>query len=117
VSWYRVNRHSPDKRYLMPAIVWQHNVGRDVARQLLKTRIEHSGVGDKVQWDGYQFSASVGWGVVLDLLGEVDDASVILQKCSGAIGSVVLSQTREAFQELFPGGEVLQNSPTSASTQ
>jgi hypothetical protein len=52
-----------------------------------------------------RLAASIGWGVVLNLSGRIDDDFIILEKSRGAIGNAVLQQTEIAFQELFPGGK------------
>lgn len=89
----------------MTALIWKHGMSKNDARQLIQARIEKAGIRDKVLWKGDSFSSSIGWGTILNLEGQVTDESVILKKAAGALGSIVLEKSREAFQELFPNGE------------
>ena len=88
----------------MTPVVWTHHKTRDEARQLLQSRINNAGINQHVQWKGYHFSASVGWGLVLKLEGEIGDETVSLTHVSGALASTVVAKSIDAFGELFPDG-------------
>jgi len=84
---------------------------------MFQQRLDEAGVSKSVVWAGNTFSATVGWGSILSLIGEIQDHMIVLKKCSGALASVVLAKTRHAFEEMFPGGEVpsSESSPQTAS--
>jgi hypothetical protein len=58
-----------------------------------------------VTWEGFSASASVGWGAILNVAGEVTDHDIVLDRCGGAAGPVVLRECRPVLSRLFPGGE------------
>lgn len=89
----------------MAVLVWKHETTRQDARKRIEDRLKSAHVSDKVAWNGDTFSSSVGWGTILNLVGEVTDDAVVLQKSSGAMGGVILAKSREGFKQLFPEGE------------
>ena len=92
----------------MNILAWKHGETPDDVRRLMRERLQAAGISDKVTWDGNRFTSSVGWGTILNLVGRIEPEAIVLEKCSGAIGGVVLSKCREAFREMFPGGEEIQ---------
>jgi hypothetical protein len=86
----------------MAALVWKHGTTRSAARQAVVSELRRLGYDSKVTWNGDAATASVGWGTVLSASGVVTDDAVILDRCSGAIGGVVLDKCREIMQRLFP---------------
>lgn len=73
----------------------------------MQERLLAAGVGNKVVWQGNRFTASVGWGSILNLVGDIQPETIVLERCSGAIGGVVLAKCRDAFREMFAAGEEL----------
>ena len=102
----------------MAVLTWKHGMTRNEVRKLIQERIEAAGVSEKVKWNANTFTASVAWGAVLNLVGEINEDTIVLQKSSGAIGSVVLAKSREAFEKLFPDGEeVIATSASNTARQ
>jgi len=92
----------------MSILTWKHGETPDDVRRLMRERLQAAGISDKVAWDGNRFTSSVGWGAILNLVGRIEPEIIVLEKCSGAIGGVVLAKCREAFREMFPRGEEIQ---------
>lgn len=92
----------------MAALVWKHNRTREEARELIQRRLHEAGHDSKVAWKGDSLSASIGWGAILSLSGEVTDDALVLENCTGALSGFVLSKCREGLAHLFPGGEQVQ---------
>lgn len=90
----------------MPQLRWRHGRTADQARDLMQGKLRAAGYDDKVKWNGCDFSASVGFGSILNLKGRVSDQEVVLDTCSGAIGGTVQDQVRQILEKLFPGGEM-----------
>ena len=99
----------------MYILIWKHGKTLEEVRRLMLERLSDRGISDKVGWKVNRFTSTVGWGAILDLVGEIQSQTVVLEKCSGAIGGVVLGKCREAFREMFPDGEELQ--PAEHSSQ
>lgn len=89
----------------MSVLVWKHGTTAALARKTIQNELESLGHGSHVNWNGDEFSSSIGWGTILSLAGRVTDQTVVLEKCSGAIGGVVQAKLREFFERDFPGGE------------
>lgn len=89
----------------MSQLIWKHNKTRAEVRQLLQAKMNQAGIADKVTWNGDQFQSNVGWGTVLNLVGEITDHEIVLSKVSGMLRGTVLTKSREAFEQMFPGGE------------
>lgn len=102
----------------MNILVWNHGSTPNNVRRLMVDRLLAAGISDKVAWNGDQFKSSIGWGTILNLVGRIEPDVIVLEKCSGAIGGVVLAKCREAFQEMFPAGYEVQYSlqPTGRSS-
>jgi hypothetical protein len=93
-------------RLTMPILTWKHGHTRDQVRNLLIGRIATAGVTESVTWRGDTFLSSIGWGAILNLEGHITDDTITLEKASGVLGSTVLAKSKQAFQELFPGGDL-----------
>jgi hypothetical protein len=89
----------------MSVLVWKHGTTVAAAREIIQTELEKLGHGGKVTWKGDEFTCSLGWGTILNTAGKVTGETIVLEKCSGAIGSIALAKFREFFQRVFPGGE------------
>jgi hypothetical protein len=87
----------------MAVLVWRHNTTREVARQTIQAELEHLGHDRKVSWKGDSAVASVGFGSILSASGEITDESIILHKCNGMAGGIVLRQCQMMLERLFPG--------------
>lgn len=90
----------------MPLLTWKHGTTRAEAKDAIVEELRKLGFEKNASWKDNEFTASVGWGqVVLGMSGNVTDDEIILNKCSGALGSTVLSKCREMLERAFPGGE------------
>jgi hypothetical protein len=89
----------------MPILVWKHGTTAAAARDSVRAELDRLGHGGKVTWAGDEASASVGWGLVLSAAGRVTDEVIVLDKCGGAVGGLVLAKCRELLARLFPGGD------------
>lgn len=89
----------------MAVLAWKHGTTRSRAHQLIESRLQQTGHGRSVNWQGDSFTSSIGWGVVLDLAGRIDDEFVVLDKSRGAMGGIVLTESEAAFEQMFPGGK------------
>jgi len=90
----------------MAVLMWKHGLSVDAVRQMFQQRLEEAGVNNSVVWAGNTFSATVGWGTILALVGEIQEEVIVVKKCSGGLSGVVLAKVRQAFEQMFPGGEV-----------
>jgi hypothetical protein len=97
---------SSEVKEMAALLRWRHGVSSAEARRIMEEQLSEAGYADQVQWDGDEFSASVGFGTVLKVKGQVTDEEIVLEKCSGALGSTVLAKIREIVGRVFPGGEV-----------
>jgi len=104
---------SSETESLMAVLVWKHETTRQDARKRIEDRLKSAHVSEKVSWNGDIFSSSVGWGTILNLVGEVTDDAVVLRKSSGAMGGVILAKSREGFQQLFPEGREVSTDPAA----
>jgi len=96
----------------MGALVWKHGTSRDEARRLVQEELKQLGHDGRVRWHGDAATVTVGWGAVLSASGRVTDEAVVLDKCGGAIGGLVLERCRELLRRLFPAGESAEPQPT-----
>jgi len=88
----------------MAVLVWKHGTTAAAARETIQAELVSLGHDGKVTWKGDEASASVGWGTVLSAAGRVTDEAVVLDKCGGAVGGIVLGKCREMLARLFPAG-------------
>jgi hypothetical protein len=88
----------------MAELVWKHGTTAAAAREAVQAELAKLGHDGKVTWKGDEASASVGWGAVLSASGKVTDDAVVLDKCGGAVGGIVLGRCREMLARLFPAG-------------
>jgi hypothetical protein len=86
----------------MSVLVRKHGTTATNARNDIQAKIRELGYDSWVIWQGYEATASVGMGLLLDLRGHITDESVIIDKCGGGIGGLVLGKCREIFEQLFP---------------
>lgn len=89
----------------MSVLAWQHGTTAAAATDTIRVELESLGHGSQVNWNGNEFSSSIGWGTILSLTGKVTGEAIVLDKCGGAIGGIVLAKLRECFERAFPGGE------------
>jgi len=89
----------------MAVLVWKHGTTVAAARDTIQRELVTIGHDNKVKWSANEASVSVGWGVVLSAKGKITDETVVLEKCGGAVGGVVLNRCCEMLDRLFPGGE------------
>ncbi len=89
----------------MAELTWKTGKPPAEARELIQAQLVKTGYGDQVTWEGNAFSASAGMGYMLDISGVVNDQEVVLEKCSGMTGGMVLGKLKKMFEYLFPGGE------------
>ena len=68
---------------------------KDRVKAEIVFELEKLGYNKYLTWKEFEFSASVGWGSVLSLEGNITDDSIIINKCSGAFGSKVLDKIKE----------------------
>ena len=90
----------------MAVLVWQHGRTKAEALAALRSALAASGYEKSVKWDGTKAEARSGpFASVVHAKGEVTDEAVVLEKCGGLAGGVVLRRCREMLGRLFPGGE------------
>ena len=90
----------------MAALVWEHGRSKAEALAALRSAVAASGHGKSAKWDGAKVEARSGpFASVVHVRGEVTDDAVILEKCGGLAGGVVLARCHEMLGRLFPGGE------------
>ncbi len=89
----------------MTALVWKHGTTAAIARDAIRTELAKLGHASNVTWKDYEFTSSLGWGTILSTSGSVNADEIILDKCSGALGGIVLAKSREFFERVSPGGE------------
>ena len=97
-------RPSTRKVMTMAVLVWKHGTTVADARDAITRELVKVGHDGKVKWSGNEATASVGWGVVLSASGKITDEAVVLEKCGGAVGGLVLNRCREMLARLFPTG-------------
>lgn len=90
----------------MAELTWRTGKPAADAKELIHAQLTKTGYGDQVNWEGNTFTASAGMGFMLDVSGVVKDQEVIIEKCGGMTGSMVLGKLKKMFEYLFPGGEV-----------
>ena len=90
----------------MAELVWKHGLSATEAKDAVVKRIAEMGVDGFAQWEGAKVTARLAFGGVLDLAAEVRDDVVVLERCSGALGSRVAVKCRDILESEFPGGEV-----------
>lgn len=89
----------------MAVLVWRHGRSKDEALAALRAELTASGYGDPVKWDGARAEARYGpFATGLHARGEVTDEAVVLEKCGGLLGGLVLARCRELLARLFPDG-------------
>jgi hypothetical protein len=91
----------------MSLLVWKHGTTTAAAREAIQEELRKLGHDGKVTWKGDEATASLALGTMLGVRGKVTDEAILLDKCGGALGGVVLRKCREMLLRLFPsGGEV-----------
>ena len=90
----------------MAEFTWKTGKSSAEAKEMILAQLVKTGYGDQVIWDGNAFSASAGMGYMLDISGVVNDQEVVLEKCGGMTGGMVLGKLKKMFEYLFPGGEM-----------
>jgi len=88
------------------ALVWKHGRSKAEALAAVQSALASSGRASAVKWDGAKLEARYGpFGSVVHARGEVTDDAIVLEKCGGLAGGVVLARCRELLARLFPEGE------------
>ncbi|WP_010583323.1 hypothetical protein [Schlesneria paludicola] len=88
----------------MSAFVWKHGVTADDARRLIQMKLAGDGVAQHVTWNGNRFTASVGWGFILKVVGEITQEVVRLDQISGPMTRSIITKSRDELASLFPDG-------------
>jgi hypothetical protein len=86
-------------------LIWRHGKSKTEVRDTIQVELRALGHDGRVTWDGCRAFASVGWGSVLSVAGEVTGHAVVLERCAGAAGAAVLHECRKILERLFPAGE------------
>jgi hypothetical protein len=86
----------------MSVLERKHGTTAENARNAIQAKIRELGYDSWVTWQGNEATASAGMGLLLDLRGHITDESVIIDKCGGGIGGLVLGKCREIFEQVFP---------------
>ena len=89
----------------MSVLARNHGTTATNARDTIQEKIRELGYDSWVIWQGNEATASAGMGLLLDLRGHITDESVIIDKCGGGIGGVVLGKCQEIFEQLFPSAK------------
>jgi hypothetical protein len=89
----------------MAILTWRHGMTKAQVRDAIRAELRELGHEARVTWEDFKASASVGWGAVLNVAGEVTDHTIVLERCGGAAGATVLRECRRILERLFPGGE------------
>jgi hypothetical protein len=90
----------------MVALIWRHGRSKAEALAALQSALAESGHGGVAKWDGSKVEARYGpFATGLHARGEVTDEAVVLERCGGLLGGLVLARCRELLDRLFPGGE------------
>lgn len=90
----------------MAALVWRHARTKAEALDALQSALAKFGYGDAAKWDGAHVEARYGpFATGLYARGEVTDEAVVLERCGGLLGGLVLARCRELLGRLFPDGE------------
>jgi hypothetical protein len=86
----------------MSVLERKHGTTAIDARNAIQAKIRELGYDSWVNWQGNEATASAGMGLLLDLRGHITDESVVIDKCRGGIGGLVLGKCQEIFEQLFP---------------
>jgi hypothetical protein len=86
----------------MSVLVRRHGTTATNARDVIQAEIRQMGYDSYVIWQGNEATASAGMGLLLNLRGHITEESVIIDKCGGGIGNLVLGKCREMLERLFP---------------
>ena len=85
-------------------VVWKHGLTAIEAKAMVMREIEALGHQDRARWEGNRVTATIGWGVGLDISAVVKDDVIEIEHCSGALSGVVLPRCQELLERTFPGG-------------
>jgi hypothetical protein len=89
----------------MAGLVWKHGRTKAEALAAIQGALKEAGYNDSVKWTGYKAEARYGaFASILHADGEVTDDTVVLEKCGGIAGGIVMNHCRELLQRIFPGG-------------
>jgi hypothetical protein len=95
----------PPQARATAVLTWKHGKSQAEAVADVGAAIEQSGYGGYVAWEGARAEARYGpFASVLHVKGEVTGDAVVLEKCGGPAGGVVLGKCRQMLERLFPGG-------------
>jgi hypothetical protein len=96
----------------MAILTWKHRTTKQAAKSAVQDELTRLGYGSGVDWNGFEATARVCFGRVLNAKGTITDTEIIVEKCDGFLKDKVLRECHELLEKLFPGGNV----PTSVST-
>ncbi len=87
----------------MAVLVWEHGKSYTEALAAIQATLADSGYAAAVTWDGGKAEVRYGpFASVLHAKGEVTEEVVVLEKCSGLVGGLVLKRCQEMLGRLFP---------------
>lgn len=90
----------------MAVLIWKHGKTKTDALTAIQNALKEAGYSGYVKWNGFKAEAKYGlFSAGLHAQGEITDTSVVLEKCGGLAGGVVLNKCREMLQRLFPRGD------------
>ncbi len=76
----------------------KHGKTSEEAKKKVKAFLKSEGYDEHISWNGDEFSASVGFSVVLSLKGKITETEIIIQDCSGVAGGKVLDKCKMLFE-------------------
>ncbi len=89
----------------MAVLTWKHGKSQTDAVAAVRAAVQQAGYERYVTWDGSKAEARYGpFASVLHVKGEVTADVLVLEKCAGLVGGLVLDKCREMLLRLFPGG-------------
>ena len=89
-------------------LVCQHGTTAARAFELIIRKLAELGYDRHVRWRGHNVSASIGFGHILCINGEITN-NEILVKFGGFFGGRALTECREIAGSIFPGSQLACN--------
>lgn len=74
--------------------ILRHKHGKTASetKEKIKAALKEKGYADNIEWNGFDFSSSIGFGMILSLSGKITEEEIIIDNCSGAISEIVLDE-------------------------
>ena len=82
----------------MPIYKHAHGKTSEEAKKKVKEFLESEEYDEHVSWDGDEFSADVGFGMVLSMKGKITDMEIVIDDCSGIAGNKILDKCKTIFE-------------------